>query len=104
MVTYDPTELHDMAQRLGREGLAWFNEFSQAGLRYEADRELLTLIQEGRIAHDGSQELRQHLMNADGKLDPSGKKLRIVKRSQAKPIDLAVALSMSAYHSLRLNT
>lgn len=104
MVTYDPTELHDMAQRLSREGIAWFNEFSQQALRFEADRELLTLIQERRIAHDGSQELRQHLMNADRKLDTSGKKLRITKRSQNRPVDLAVTLSMGCYWSLKLST
>lgn len=103
MVTYDPTELHDMAQRLSREGLAWFNEFSQSGLRYEADRELLTLIQEGRIAHDGSQELREHLRNADRKMDSTEKKLRIVKRSSARVIDLAICLSMASFHALRLS-
>jgi len=102
MVTYDPTELHDMSQRLSREGLAWFNEFSQSNLRYEADRELLTLIQEGRIVHDGSQELREHLRNADRKLDSSGKKLRIVKRSTSRVIDLSICLSMASYHCMRL--
>jgi len=103
MVTYDPTELHSLAQRLSRESVAWFKEFSQQNLRYEADRQLLNLIQAQRIAHDGSQELREHLRNADRKLDPSGKKLRIVKRSSSRVVDLAVTLSMAAFGMLRLN-
>jgi len=103
MVTYDPTELHSLAQRLSRESIAWFREFSQQNLRYEADRQLLNLIQAQRVVHDGSQELRSHLKNANRKLDASGKKLRIVKSTRSQPIDLAVALSMACFECLRLS-
>jgi len=102
-VVYDPTELHDMASRLYRFGVAWFKEFSQGNLRNESDRQLLEMIQQRRIAHDGNEELRQHIRNADRKTDESGHKLRIVKRVDSLKVDLAVALSMSAYEGMRLN-
>jgi hypothetical protein len=102
-VTYDPTELHDMAQRLYKAGVAWFKEFSQGSARNESDRQLLELIQGQRIAHDGNPELRQHIRNADRKTDESGHRLRIVKRVDSQKIDLTIALSMSAYESMRLN-
>jgi len=102
-VVYDPTELHDMAARLSRAGVAWFEEFSQSSLRYESDRQLLELIQQRRIAHDGNEEMRKHIYNADRKTDESGHKLRIVKRVDSLKIDLAVALSMGSYQTLYLN-
>lgn len=102
-VTYDPTELHDMASRLSRAGVAWFKEFSQGRLRNESDRQLLEMIQQQRIAHDGNEELRQHIRNADRKTDESGHRLRIVKRVDSLKVDLAVSLSMAAYEDMRLN-
>ena len=102
-IVYDPTELHDMAARLSRAGVAWFKEFSQGSLRQEADRQLLEMIQQKRLAHDGNQELRDHIRNADRKTDESGHKLRIVKRVDSQKVDLAVALSMSSYEVMRLN-
>lgn len=101
-VVYDPHELHSMSQRLTRRGVAWFDEFSQSGLRYEADRQLLNLIQHKRIVHDGDTELRLHIRNADRKLDPSGHRLRIVKRTENRRVDLAVCASMAAYRCLSL--
>lgn len=103
VVVYDPDQLHDMAMRLGHLGVAWFKEFSQSGLRYEADRQLLNLIQRGNVVHDGNIELRMNLKNADRKLDSTGHKLRIVKRSRSRRVDLAVCLSMGAHECLRLN-
>jgi hypothetical protein len=102
-VTYDPTELHDMSQRLLRAGVAWFKEFKQGAQRNESDRQLLEMIKDRRVAHDGDPDLRQHIRNADRKTDESGHKLRIVKRVDSQKIDLAVALSMSAYEGMRLN-
>ena len=102
-VVYDPTELHDMAARLSRFGVSWFQEFSQGNQRNESDRQLLEMIQQQRVAHDGNDELRQHIRNADRKTDESGHRLRIVKRVDSLKIDLAVALSMTTYESMRLN-
>jgi len=103
IVVYDPWQLHDLTNRLRKEGLAWFKEFPQGQRRIEADTDLLKLIQERRLAHDGNDELRQHIDNADRKLDTENKKLRIVKREDALPIDLAICLSMGASEALRLN-
>jgi len=103
VVVYDKTELHDMATRLRRAGVALFKEFPQGELRNEADRQLLDLIRERRVAHDGGEELRKHIYNADRKTDESGHKLRIVKRTDSLKIDLAVALSMGSYQCLFWN-
>jgi phage terminase large subunit-like protein len=102
-VVYDPTELHDMATRLYRHGVAWFKEFSQGKQREESDRQLLELIKDRRLAHDGNEDLREHVRNADRKTDESGHKMRIVKRTDNQKIDLCVALSMASYEAMRLN-
>lgn len=102
-VCYDPTQLHDMMQALNKENLSWFFEFSQGKRRLEADRQLLDLILERRIWHNGDPDLRDHILNADRKLDSDGRRLRIVKREDALKIDLAVCLSMASHECLRLN-
>lgn len=95
-VCYDKYQLRMMMQSL--KGV-WTEEFSQATARLEADKALLDAIQQGTIAHDGTlTDLRQHLANADRQLDSNGR-LRIVKRTQALKIDLAVALSMAHHRS-----
>ena len=103
IVVFDPWQLHDLTNRLRKEGIAWFKEFPQGKQRSEADTDLLRMIQERRIAHDGNPELREHIDNADRKLDTESKKLRIVKREDALHVDLAVCLSMAASEALRLN-
>jgi hypothetical protein len=104
VVAFDPTELHDMAQRLyTHEGIVWFEEFSQGNQRLEADRQLLELIKSRRIIHNGDEKLREHIRNADRKLDSTGRHMRIVKRNDSQKIDLAVALSMASYMTLHLN-
>lgn len=100
-VPYDPFQLHDMATRLAREGVAWFKEFGQGTPRLESDQQLLALISQRRLAHDGNAILRQHIDNADRKLSEDGK-LRIVKREQSGKVDAAVALSMATYQCLKL--
>jgi len=100
-VVYDPYQLHDMATRLAREGVAWFKEFGQGAPRFESDQQLLALISQRRLAHDGNAILRQHVDNADRKLNDDGK-LRIVKREQSGKVDAAVALAMAAYQCLKL--
>ena len=102
-IVFDPFQLHDLTNRLRKEGLGWFREFPQGAPRLEADSDLLRLIQDRRIAHDGNPELRQHIANADRKLDAESKRLRIVKREDTLPVDLAVCLSMASKEALRLN-
>ncbi len=101
-VTYDPYQLHDMATRLYRERVAWFDEFQQGAPRLEADKQLLDLILAKRLAHDGNPTLRQHVQNADRAFDAETRKLRIVKREMSLKIDACVAASMATYKSLAL--
>lgn len=102
-VAYDPYQLHDLAGRLKQEGLAWFRPFSQGNDRLIADSQFRTLIREKRFWHRGEQELQEHIMNANAKMDDTDSKMRIVKRSENLKIDLAVCASMGSYELLRLN-
>lgn len=102
-MVYDPYQLHDMAQRLERDGVVWCEEFEQGARRLRADAQLVDLITQRRIAHDGNQVLRSHLDNADRKLDPESRKIRIVKRASDLKIDLAVCAAMGSAACLELN-
>lgn len=102
-VAYDPKQLEDMAGRLGKEGLAWFRSFNQATERLVADSQLRTMIRERRIVHSGEPTLRDHIQNANAKIDEEQHKIRIVKRAEQLKIDLAVALSMGSKECMRLN-
>ncbi len=103
-VAYDNYQLHDLTTRLMKEGVAWFREFSQTGERMVADKGLYDLIAHRRIKHDGNLDLREHLTNANARQSSKeDTKLRIVKKSDSRKIDLAVCLSMSASEALRLN-
>lgn len=101
-LTYDAYQLHQMSTRIRNEGRIMVREFPQGGDRLEADKGLLDLIMSKRLSHDGNAELRTHVDNADRKTDPETRKLRIVKRVPSLKVDLAVALSMSAYRCLKL--
>jgi len=99
---YDQYQLHDMATRLSRkEGLGWFNDFSQGQQRMVADKNLYDLIRERRITHPNITVLNDHIQNANAQTDKE--KMRIVKRAEHLKIDCAVALSMAAYETVRLN-
>lgn len=73
--------------------------FNQGGDRLDADKALENMIVQRRVAQDGNAQLRQHLDNADRKVDTESRKLRIVKRKHALKIDLAVMLSMACYRA-----
>lgn len=102
-ICYDPSELHYAAQVLNKESIAWLKEFPQGAQRGESDKQLLDLIMQRRLAHDGNVDLREHVSNANQKKDAQDKKLRIVKREESMKIDLCVCLSMATFESLRLN-
>ncbi len=102
-VAYDPFQLHDFATRLQQETVAWFRSFSQAQERLIADKGLYDLIVARRIRHDGNLDLREHLTNANAKQAANeDTRLRIVKKSDTRKIDLAVCLSMASKELLRL--
>lgn len=96
-VCFDRYQLRQMTQRLS--DIAWCEEFSQSTDRLIADKHLYDLIQTRHITHDGNIILRSHIDNADRKIETQ-ERLRIVKRRPTLKIDLAVALSMSAYRML----
>jgi hypothetical protein len=101
-IAYDPYQLHYFAQRLN--DVVWTEPFNQGSDRLESDMTLRTLIIQRRIKHDGTHAvIREHLANADAKVDESGHKLRIVKRAAHLKIDAAVALAMANYRTLELN-
>ncbi len=102
-VAYDPYQLHDMMTRLQKEHVVWTDEVGQGTERLQADSDLLQVIIEGRIVHSGEKILKEHLQNADKKVDDAGSKTRIVKRFEKRKIDAAIALSMAVYRCLYLN-
>lgn len=96
LVAYDPTQLHHLMKRIEKAGIVQTIEVKQNAERLVADKQLLDLILQRQIAHDGNKLLRQHLDNADRKIDQD-RKLRIVKREEKLKIDLAVSASMACY-------
>lgn len=101
---YDPYQLHDMCTRLGQAGVGWFRAFGQVQERLFADKSFRDLILHRRWRHDGDLEVRTHINNANAKHYPNeDSKLRIVKKSETRKIDLAVCCSMAAAECLRLD-
>jgi phage terminase large subunit-like protein len=94
--------MHYFSQRLADS--VWIEPFNQGNDRLEADAGLRALFIQRRISHDGTHHtLREHLSNADSRMDETGHKLRLVKRSAHLKIDAAVALSMACSRALSLN-
>jgi len=94
---YDPMLLGQMVRRLttGKKPVPVpFEPFPQGVARLEADKALYDRITQRLIAHNGDDDLREHIKNANKKVDVEGRKLRIIKRVYALKIDLAVMLSM----------
>lgn len=101
-VTYDPYQMHKFATDLQAQGIAPFKEFSQAGRRLRADKQLYDMVIHRHYIHSGNKVVRQHVMNCAKKEE--GKHLRFVKITPTKPIDYVVATSMAVDECLRLNT
>jgi len=102
-LAYDPYQLHDMATRLKKDHLGWIRAFNQGMDRLIADSQFRDMIRERRIWHDGNLDLREHMKNADAKIDNEDRKVRIVKRVDKLKIDLAVCASMAVHEAMRLN-
>jgi hypothetical protein len=102
-VCYDPYQMHSLCTRLSQEGLAWFKAFNQGSDRLIADSQVRDLIRDKRIWHRGEVDLREHVQNADAKIDTEDTKIRIVKRAEKLKIDLLICLSMASHEVLRLN-
>lgn len=91
-LVYDPMLMGQIVRRLA--GIVRCEPFGQGQARLEADKGLFDLITTRRFAHDGDAQLRQHVDNANRKMDADGRRMRIVKRQKALKIDLCVMLSM----------
>jgi phage terminase large subunit-like protein len=94
-ICYDEYQLADMANKFTKDMLAHMHPFNQQKPRLIADKQLQDMIRERRVKHNGSLLLRDHIFNANGRTEGEDK-LRIVKRSHALKIDLAVCLSMAS--------
>lgn len=102
-VTYDPYQLAHFVSQLEHESDAWFSEFNQQGEREIGDKGLYDLIRERRLAHDGKDDiLRSHVLNSAAKIIGDDRKLRIVKKSDERKIDLCVALAMACKRGIEL--
>lgn len=102
-IAYDPYQLEQMMQRLRKDSVAWCEAFSQAQERLVADRSLYDLIINRGVVHDGDQRLRSHILAAGAKVQKDqDSTLRLVKVSQTRKIDAAVALSMASARCLYL--
>jgi len=103
-IAYDPYQLEDMMQRFYREQIVWTEKFIQQKDRAIADRRLHDLIIQRKIWHTGDLDLREHIANCKARLQKEeDSKMRITKKSSARKIDAAVALSMAADRCLYLN-
>lgn len=100
-ITYDKYQLVFVMQKLERTKRVWCAPFSQQGDRMVADKALLDAILQIDILHDGNPDLRQHIANADRKVDAQNKTLRLVQ-GRGK-IDLAVCTSMGRAVASELN-
>lgn len=103
MVAYDEFQLHSFTSQMKLDGLAWFRAFPQGNERLIADSLFRDLIRERRFWHRGEKDLREHVQNADAKIDPQDRKIRIVKRAERLNNDLAVCASMCCRELMRLN-
>lgn len=102
-VCFDPYQLYDLSTRMNKEGLTWFKPFSQGNDRLLADSQTRNLFRDRKIWHRGEKDLREHVQNADAKVDEQDHKIRIVKRANKLKIDLLVTISMGSFEVLRLN-
>lgn len=102
-VTYDPYQLESMMQRIARDRVVWCDQFNQGGERLVADKGFYDGILGLRITHYGDPRMTQHVMNAGAKLQKDeDSKLRLVKTTASKKIDLAVSGSMAVAKCLEL--
>lgn len=101
-IAYDRFQLHDMTNRLRNQIGVNCYSFKQGEERLVADKALYDMIKQRRVLHSGESDLREHVTNANQKID--GDKMRIVKGSDhSRKIDLTVCLSMAAYRAFKVN-
>jgi len=102
-IAYDAYQLHDMATRLRRDGVAWLRNFNQGADRLRADKLLYDTIRDRGIVHQDEPTLTEHVKNANAQINKDDHTLRIIKRAPQLKIDACVALSMAVSEIKRLN-
>lgn len=102
-IAYDEFQLHSYITHLKQEQIVWCHSFPQGNERLIADSLLRDMIRERRYWHRGNPAMIEHLQNADAKIDPEDRKVRIVKRAERLNVDLAVCGSMGCRELMRLN-
>ena len=102
-VAYDQYQLHRTATQMNQERVCFWKPFGQQTDRLISDSQLYHLIRDGRLAHDGNTDLREHLQHCNAKTAVGeDTKMRIVQRNANSPIDLMVAAGMAAKRCLEL--
>lgn len=96
-LSYDPYQLHSLAELLTVDNIVACITFGQGPPRLTADKNIYDAIINRTLSHDGNSSLRNHVENASRQPDKDSKKLRIVKRTGKMKIDLLVASSMALY-------
>jgi len=102
-VAYDEFQLHSYVSKLNQEQLIWCHSFPQGNERLVSDSLFRDMIRERRFWHRGEKDLQDHVQNADAKIDPEDRKVRIVKRAERLNVDLAVCAAMGCRELMRLN-
>jgi len=101
---YDPFLMGQMIRRLKQTSERTLKPpiavecvpFNQGADRLEGDKGYYDLITSRVLAHDGTlAQMREHVRNANKKIDPISRKMRIIKRTYALKIDLAVCGAMA---------
>lgn len=95
-VAFDAYQLESMSQQLRADLVTYFRAFPQVMDRLVADKQLQDDIKNRKIMHDSNPDLTEHILNANAKAEgDKDNKIRIVKKSESRKIDLAVCLSMA---------
>ena len=98
IVTYDEHQLAHFAREMEDELGTLFLPFPQGKQRELSDKYLRDVIVAQRIFHRGDKDdMRQHIKNANRKVINDDRGMRIIKKNEHQPIDLAVGLSMAIW-------
>ena len=101
-MAYDAYQLDSVMGRLYKEGVN-AQAFSQQQERMIADSQFYDVIIQKRLGHMGSPMLREHILNCAARQSKEeDTKLRIIKKSVDRKIDLAIASSMAVRRILYL--
>jgi len=94
-IVYDPFQLHSLMTDLKNESLPVEELPQTQGNTIAFSQLLYELIRYGNIEFYPSQDMREHILNAEIKESSQG--FRIVKGAQKNKVDLAIATAMASY-------